>query len=198
MKFRVFYTAGLGKIIEAHEYSKRKEQLPSEVTITFSGQFEQYCQDIGAEAYIVGYNSQRGILRDGAITIEQRPKPLPEAWGAMFHVREIFYGLGLLATAVRFRANVAVIDSGTTHYFLTALFRLMGIRILPISAQYNLASRLPAHPPNPSDDLLAGFLVLPIRCDCGDRRLARVYQAGRAAHSRPTAASVPDPSPVLT
>jgi glycogen synthase len=132
MRFRVFHTAGLGKIIEAHGYWKRKEHFPSEVTITYSSQFEQFCQDIGAEAYIVGYNSERGILRDGAITVEQRPKPLPEARGAMFHLREIFYGLGLLATAVRFRANVAVIDSGTTHYFVTALFRLMGIRVVPV------------------------------------------------------------------
>ena len=50
----------------------------------------------------------------------------------MFHLREVFYGLGLLATAVRFRANLAVIDSGTTHYFVTTLFRLAGIRVVPV------------------------------------------------------------------
>jgi glycogen(starch) synthase len=132
MSFRVFHTAGLGKIIQAHEYWKRKEHFPSEVTITYSSQFEQFCQDISAEAYIVGYNSERAILKDGGITIEQRPKPLPEARGAVFHLREIFYGLGLLATAVRFRAHLAVIDSGTTHFFVTALFRLMGIRVVPV------------------------------------------------------------------
>lgn len=115
-----------------HEYWKRKEHFPGEVTITYSSQFEQFCQDISAEAYIIGYNPERAILRDGVITLEQRPKPLPGARGAMFHLREIFYGLGLLATAVRFRAHLAVIDSGTTHYFVTALFRLMGIRVVPV------------------------------------------------------------------
>jgi len=132
MSFRVFHTAGLGRIIEAHEYWKRKEHFPSEVTITFSSQFEQFCQDIGAEAYIVGYNSKKGIVRDGPITVEQRPKPLPGARGALYHIGEILYGLGLLATALRFRANLAVIDSGTTHYFVTTLFRLMGIRVVPV------------------------------------------------------------------
>jgi glycosyltransferase involved in cell wall biosynthesis len=132
MSFRVFHTAGVGKIIEAHKYWKRKEPFPSEVTITYSSQFEQFCEDIGVEAYIVGYNSERAILRDGAFTVEQRPKPLPAARGAIFHVREIFYGLGLLATAARFRANLAVIDSGTTHYFVTSLFRLVGIGVVPV------------------------------------------------------------------
>jgi len=56
VSFRVFHTAGLGRIIEAHEYWKRKEHFPSEVTITFSSQFEQFYHDIGAQAYIVGYN----------------------------------------------------------------------------------------------------------------------------------------------
>ena len=101
------------------------------MTITYSSQFEQFCQDIGAEAYIVGYNSERAILRDGRSQWSSDPSHY-RSRGAMFHLREVFYGLGLLATAVRFRANLAVIDSGTTHYFVTTLFRLMGIRVVPV------------------------------------------------------------------
>ncbi len=50
----------------------------------------------------------------------------------MYHLSEFLYGLGLMATAVRFRADVAVIDSGSTYYFLTIPLRLMGIRIIPV------------------------------------------------------------------
>jgi glycogen(starch) synthase len=132
MGFRVFYTGGPGDIIAAHGFWRRNEHCPTEVTITFSSQFEQFCEDIGAEAYIVGYNSRKEIRKDGAFTLEHRPKPMPGARGALYHLAEIFYGLGLLATAVRFRADVAVIDSGSTHYFVTSLFRLMGIRVIPV------------------------------------------------------------------
>ncbi len=132
MSLRVFHTAGLGRIIEAHEYWKRHEHFPSEVTITFSSQFEQFCQDLGAAAYIVGYHSEKRILRDGEFTIEQRPKPFRGAGGGLYHLGEVLYGLGLLVTALRFGANLAVIDSGTTHYFVTALFRLFGIPVVPV------------------------------------------------------------------
>jgi glycogen synthase len=132
MGFRVFHTGGPGDIIAAHGFWRRNEHCPTEVTITFSSQFEQFCEDIGAEAYIVGYNSRKEIRKDGAFTLEHRPKPMPGARGALYHLAEIFYGLGLLATAVRFRADVAVIDSGSTHYFVTSLFRLMGIRVIPV------------------------------------------------------------------
>jgi glycogen synthase len=132
MGFRVFHTGGPGDIIAAHRFWRRNEHCPTEVTITFSSQFEQFCEDIGAEAYIVGYNSRKEILKDGAFTLEHRPKPMPGARGALYHLAEIFYGLGLLVTAVRFRANVAVIDSGSTYYFVTSLFRLMGIRVIAV------------------------------------------------------------------
>jgi glycogen synthase len=132
MGFRIFHTGGPGDIIAAHRFWRRNEHCPTEVTITFSSQFEQFCDGIGAEAYIVGYHSRKEILKDGAFTLEHRPKPMPGARGAMYHLAEIFYGLGLLITAVRFRADVAVMDSGSTHYFVTSLFRLMGIRVIAV------------------------------------------------------------------
>src|SRR5262249_45311911 len=85
-----------------------------------------------AEAYIVSTHPRKGILKDGPFTLEHRPKPMPGARGALYHLAEIIYGLGLLATAVRFRADAAVLDSGCTHYFVTGLFRLMGIRVVTV------------------------------------------------------------------
>ncbi len=57
---------------------------------------------------------------------------MPGASGLKFHLSEALYGLGLLTTAVRYRADVAVIDSGSLYYFLATLFRLMGIRVVPV------------------------------------------------------------------
>jgi hypothetical protein len=135
MSLRIFHATVAGDVIDAHGCWRRNEHCPTEVSITFSSQFEQFCEDIGAEAYIVSTHPRRGILKDGPFTLEHRPKPMPGARGAMYHPAEIIYGLGLLATAVRFRADAAVLDSGCTHYFVTGLFRLMGIRV--ITALYN-------------------------------------------------------------
>jgi glycosyltransferase involved in cell wall biosynthesis len=44
----------------------------------------------------------------------------------------VTYGLGLLRTALFFKADVALIDSGSAHYFVLTLFRLFGIRVVPI------------------------------------------------------------------
>ena len=54
------------------------------------------------------------------------------ASGIAYHLAEIPYGLRLVAAAFRFRANVAVIDSGSSHYFVLGLLRLTGIKIVTV------------------------------------------------------------------
>lgn len=131
-KFRILYLAGPGDVIDAHGYWKRGEHCPTEVTITFSSQFQQLCEEIGAEAYILSYHTRKDFLQDGPFTLEHRPKPSSGKRGLRYHIKEFLYGLGLWATAVRYRTDVAVIDSGATYYFLAVLYRLMGIRIIGV------------------------------------------------------------------
>jgi glycosyltransferase involved in cell wall biosynthesis len=127
---RVFYSSGPGNIIESHQCWKRNEHNPTEVSITFSTQVQDFCRDINATAYFVSTHPNKATLTDGAFTLEHRPKPART--GALFHIGEILYGLGLLRTALRFRAHVALIDSGCTHYFVLVLFRACGIRVIPV------------------------------------------------------------------
>jgi glycogen synthase len=127
---RVFYCSSAGNIIESHHYWKRKQNNPTEVSITFSSQIEDFCRDIGATAYFVSAYAQKTQLTDGDFTLEHRPKRTLH--GIKWHLGEIIYGLGLLATALRFRAQVALIDSGSTHYFVLTLFRAFGISVVPI------------------------------------------------------------------
>lgn len=127
---RVFWCAGPGDIIDAHRYWKRGARYPTEVSLTFSGQIEDFCQEIGAMAYFVSTHHRKDYLSDGSFTMEHRPKRIRR--GARFHLGEIAYGLGLLRTAVRFRADVALVDSGCAHFFVFSLFPLFGIRVVPI------------------------------------------------------------------
>jgi glycogen synthase len=127
---RVFYSCTAGDIIESHQYWKRNEHDPTQVSVTFSSQIEDFCKQIDATAYLVTNNPKKAILVDGKFTLERRSKPTYR--GARYHIGEIIYGLGLLRTALRFRAEIALIDSGSTYYFVAALFRAFGIRVVPI------------------------------------------------------------------
>lgn len=130
MVYRIFHATGPGNIIEAHKYWSAGQHYPREVSITFSSQFEDFCRDVGAEAYIVAHPDKKAIYRDAPFTLEHRPKPIPNAKGARYHIAQMLYGLGLFLTAVRFRANIAVMDSSSTHIFVLGLFPLARIKTI--------------------------------------------------------------------
>ncbi|WP_143198392.1 glycosyltransferase family 4 protein [Bradyrhizobium sp. AS23.2] len=67
---------------------------------------------------------------DGQFKIEHRPKA--KSRGILYHLVEIGYGLRLLISAVRFRADYAVVQSGTTHYFVLMLFSIFSIKVIPV------------------------------------------------------------------
>jgi glycosyltransferase involved in cell wall biosynthesis len=127
---RIFFACGPGNIIQAHHCWKRGEHEPTQVSVTFSSQIEEFCQEIQAKIYFVATYPQKAILTDGDFTFEHRPKPTRQ--GAWYHITQVVYGLGLLSTALRFRAQVALIDSGISHWFVVSLFRVFGIRVVPV------------------------------------------------------------------
>jgi glycogen synthase len=132
MSARLFYAAGPGNVIEAHKNWAQGRNDPSQMSLTYSGQFADFCRDVGAEAYIVSSFGEKSVYRDGAFVLEHRPKPMAGAAGSRYHIAELLYALSLLATAIRFRANIAVVDSGSTHYFMLSLLRMAGIRVVVV------------------------------------------------------------------
>ncbi len=129
---RVFYVAGPGDAIQAHEHWRQGIQAPTEVSITFSSQIEQYVKDAGAQLYMVSYHHRASHRQDGGYTIEHLPKPHPDATGVVYFYRELVYGLKLLRRAISFKADVAILDSGCTLYFWQSIFALAGIKVVPV------------------------------------------------------------------
>lgn len=128
---RVFYvSAGGADIIKSHEYWRAGVHNPNEVSITFSGQIESFVHEICASGYLISARDDAQIVNDGEMTIEHRPKRTGRGIG--FYLAELHYCLKLISTARNFRADVALLDSGTMPFFMMSLFRLAGIPVVPI------------------------------------------------------------------
>jgi glycosyltransferase involved in cell wall biosynthesis len=128
---RVFYaSAGNADIIGTHLEWVKGGDNPNEVSITFSGQIETFCSDIGADALLVSTRPDGRVLEEGQFRLEHIGKPA--RGGLAFHLEEIRYAWRLVQRARAFGAEIALVDSGVTHYFALALFPLFGIPVVPI------------------------------------------------------------------
>jgi glycogen(starch) synthase len=130
MMLRIFFAAGPGNVIGAHRHWRDGVPDPGQMSITFSSEFEALCAEILASAYIVSSAGPAALITDGEFILEHRPKR--KASGVFYHLNEIKYCLGLARTARKFGADYAILQSGTTHYFAMSLFRLFGIKGIPV------------------------------------------------------------------
>lgn len=128
---RILYAVGPEDVIEAYNYWINGQDAPSQVSVTFSSQFYEVCRTLDAKGYVIAQSNKQEFVQDERFIIERRPVPLPRASGIFYHLRQVWCGLQLLASAIRFRANVVVADSGTTYWFVLSLFSWIGIKVIP-------------------------------------------------------------------
>lgn len=134
MRHKIFYAcSGPANLIRTYDFWLKGESDPNEVSITFSAQILDYCRQTSSQIYMTSTREGKDLLVDGDVTIEHRTKPSYNFLrGGGYHLGELVYGVGLLITALRFRADIVLVDSGVTHYFILFLFRLFGIKVIPI------------------------------------------------------------------
>jgi glycogen(starch) synthase len=130
-KLRILYAAGCGNVIGTYKHWVVGEDDPSQLSNTYSGQFYDVCRDLDAEAYVISSCEERKSLQDGRFLIEHRPIPLRSSSGLLYHLGQLWYGLWLIASAIRFRADVAVVSNGTTHWFILSLLPWFGVAVIP-------------------------------------------------------------------
>ena len=128
---RVLYAPGPGDVIGTYRHWVEGEDDQSQVSITWSSQFYEVCRALQAQAYVIAPSQEKQFLCDDNFTIEHRPIPGRRASGLFYHLGQFGYELGLIASAVRFRANVAVVGYGGTHWFVLSLLPKLGIQVIP-------------------------------------------------------------------
>jgi glycosyltransferase involved in cell wall biosynthesis len=128
---RILYAAGPGDVIDTYRHWRAGRDDPSQVSMTYSGQFYDVVKQIGAHAHVIASHPRREKLQDGNFTIEHRPIPLQTASGALYHLGQIWSAIRLLWRAILFRAKVLIVVDGTAHWFALRPARWLGIRVIP-------------------------------------------------------------------
>ena len=129
-QLRILYAIGPENVIDAYTCWKQNRDSPSQVSITFSSQFYDVCQDLNAKGYVIAQSQTNEIIQDEQFRVERRRIPLPKASGVLYYLRQLLCGLQLLKSAIVFRAKVVVVDSGTTDWYVLCLFSWLGFKVI--------------------------------------------------------------------
>jgi hypothetical protein len=54
-KLRILYAAGCGDVISTYKHWVQGQDDPSQLAITYSGQFYEVCRDLDAQAYVISH-----------------------------------------------------------------------------------------------------------------------------------------------
>ncbi len=128
MKLKLFYAAGPGDVAGTYRYWKDNLDDPAVLSYTDSGLFYDLVRELDAEALVVSRCQRPDTIKDGSYTIINHPKQYGK--GLLFHFHHLFYGLQMCFMALRYRANIAVIEEGTSYWFVWNLLSLFGIRVI--------------------------------------------------------------------
>lgn len=128
---RVLFAVGPENVIDAYTYWTKGEDSPSQVSVFYSSQFFDVCEKLNAKGYVIAQSTEKELIRDENFIVERRPVPFPQACGILYHLRQIWCGLHLLVSAIRFRANFVIASTGTSYWFMFSLFSWLGIKVIP-------------------------------------------------------------------
>ena len=126
---RILYMAGPGDVIGTFQHWRCGEDDPTQVAMTYSGQFFEMCRRQGAWAKLIAYHPRRDRVTEEMFDIEHWPMQMERWRGPMFHLKWYWFSLMVALTAIRQRCDVLVLMSGT-HLLPYWIAKLFGKRIV--------------------------------------------------------------------
>ena len=128
---RLLYAAGPGNVIGTYRHWKEGRDDPSQVSVTYSGQFYDQCRDLGACGYVIASCRPAGRLRDGQFILEHRPIYWEDRRGARKRRGQVWSSFRLIVSGLVFREDVTVVSNGSGHWFPLTLLPLLGLQVVP-------------------------------------------------------------------
>ena len=128
---RLFYaTTAPADFINAHRAWESGEHFDREVSLTFSGQVEDFLAKTNAQALLVSGHSDGEQFKGGSLEIRHLPRRPATGW--RWHLEDRRHARRLVELAKEFRADVAVVDSGTMPFGQLAALQEAGIEVIPV------------------------------------------------------------------
>ena len=128
---KLFYaTTAPADFVNAHRAWAAGSDFEREVAITFSSQVEDFVAEVGGTALMVSGLSNGDRLVDGPFEIMHLPEKPATGW--RWHVEHVRHSRRLIELAREFKADVAVVDSGTMPYWMMAALRRDGTTVIPV------------------------------------------------------------------
>lgn len=125
---RILYVAGPGDVVGTFRAWCEGQADFHEVAETYSGQFFSTCERLNLTAAIISRNARKDAARGRGITVKNCARWL-EGWGGLaYHIAQVAYGLRILAWALRYRADLALVSEGSTYWFVLSLLHLFGVK----------------------------------------------------------------------
>jgi glycogen(starch) synthase len=130
LTMKIMYVAGPGNIIRTFNYWKQGQDDPSQVAITYSGQFYDVCSTLNTKAYVISSYTEKQYIEYKNFILENRPILLSNKSGILYHLGQVIYGLSLIISALKFRPDCIIVFYSEYSFFLSILSRF-GIEIVP-------------------------------------------------------------------
>jgi glycogen(starch) synthase len=129
-KMRILYAAGPGDVIGTYRHWAAGRDDPSQVAVTYSSQFYDFCLETGAIGYVISTNKRREKIIEGNLTIEHRPTFSQRGSAPMYHLGQVIWGLRLVMSAIGFGADVVIV-ADWAHWFVLGFLPWFGIEVVP-------------------------------------------------------------------
>ncbi|MFN3880720.1 MAG: glycosyltransferase family 4 protein [Nitrincola lacisaponensis] len=127
---KILYAAGPGDIIQTYRYWIKGIDDPSQVALTYSKQFYEFCEETGISAVAVSSNSREEVLQDEQFILYNQPKPEWLTKGIMYHLGQLHTSFHLLKLAKKHKCNLAIV-ANYNDWFSLVILKLFGINIIP-------------------------------------------------------------------
>lgn len=128
---RIFYAAGPGDVIATYRHWLRGEDDPQQVSMTISGMFYDLCREGGHQAYVVSSCPRADKVEDDQFLILHRPTLFSRGSALSYYFGQMVTAVRLIASALWFRADVAVISCGTTLWLPLRVLPIFGVKVIP-------------------------------------------------------------------
>lgn len=130
---RILYAVGPGDVAGLYRDLQAGNDPAFQIGLPFSKQFLDWCDRYGAECHAISWCPRRDLLPHGPHRLENRPKhQLYFARGWKHHLGNFLYGWNVAGQAIRNRAQMVVVDSGTSQWIAFSLLRLWRIPVIAV------------------------------------------------------------------